>query len=469
MTKSETPKRQILVVEDDEAFRNLLVQILESDEHEVRTAENGLVAKTILSLNENRFDLVITDVRMPELDGASLLRTVRAQHPATKFIVMTGFSEILEAQQAHELGADEFLPKPFKMRDLLDAVEKVFQPKPETENATYDPEQDEFLFCKIHVDEFTSASTLASDVYIRLADSKFIKVAREGAQIDIHRIRHYKEKRVEYFFVATKDFHKYSGLALRIAKAAASSKHVSREQKIKLYKHTSEILVNQVFIADLRPEDAELSKNIISNTLNVIGDEPEVFDLVLLLQSHSDLIYAHSVAVSVLSCLVAKRMNWSSQQTLLKLSLGGIFHDIGKKEISPAILNKSRLEMSSEEIAINESHPQRGKDILSQMPGFPSDVIQIAFQHHENTLGTGYPLGLSGVRLHPLAKLVHIVDEFVHGCEKFKTKEAKPWMPALKELWEMKGAEIDPHYLKALMELFDYPLPTPLLRLKSAS
>lgn len=461
-------KKKVLIVEDDEAFRNLLGQIFESENFEVRFAENGLIAKTILSLNENRFDLVISDVRMPEMDGASLLRAVRAQNPDTRFIVMTGFSEIMEAKHAFELGADEFLPKPFRMNDLLSTVEKVFAKK-EDVSSTGMVEEDEFSFCKIHVDEFTSSSKLISDIYIRLADNKFIKVGREGAEIQVQRIQTYKEKKVEYFYVHTKDFSKYSGFTLRLAKAVASSKRITREQKLKLYKHTGEVLLNQIFVESLKPQDVEFSHNIINNTLNVIGDEPSIFDLVLLMQSHSDSLYAHSVAVSVYSCLVAKKMLWSSHQTLLKLSLGGIFHDIGKKEIPPHILMKHRREMKPDEVALYETHPQRGKDILSTFPGFPTDVIQIAFQHHENNLATGYPLGVDQLRIHPLAKIVHLTDEFFHMCQRYKEMDEKPYISALKEMWELKGSELDHHALKALMQIFDFPVPTPLLKLKPAA
>ncbi len=460
-------KKQVLIVEDDEAFRNLLGQIFESEGFLVRFAENGLAAKTILGLNQNQFDIVLTDVRMPEMDGASLLRLVRSIHPQTKFIVMTGFSEILEAKHAIELGANEFLPKPFKTKDLLDAVERVLTVKETHAEAPAD--EDEFSFCKIHVDEFTSASTLPSDIYIRLTENKFIKVAREGAEIQLQRIQTYKEKKVEYFYVHVKDFAKYAGFTLRLARAVGKSKQVSREQKIKVFKHTGEMLLNQAFVTNLQPQDVEFSQNIVNNTLTVIGDEPEVFDLLLLLKSNSDVVYAHSVAVSVLSCLIAKRMNWRSQQTLMKLSLGGLFHDIGKKELPPTLLQKSRREMTSAEVTLYESHAQRGKDLLSSMPGFPTDVVQIAFQHHENNLGTGYPLGLAGARIHPLAKMIHLADDFFHTCLKYKPDSATPWNPALSELWEMKGSELEPHYMKALMELFDYPLPGPLARLKPAA
>jgi response regulator RpfG family c-di-GMP phosphodiesterase len=458
-------KKKVLIVEDEETFRNLLGQIFYSEGFEVRFAENGLVAKTILSLNANQFDLVISDIKMPEMDGVTLLKDVRGIHPGTRFIMMSGFSEVIETQDAFMSGADGFLPKPFKTRHLLETVESVFRVKEEPADPSL-IEEDEFSFCKIHVDEFTSASTLPSDIYIRLGDNKFVKVGREGAVIQVHRIQTYKEKKVEYFYVHNKDFQKYAGFTLRLVKAAAASKKITREQKLKLFKHTGEILLNQIFIQDLKKEDIELSQNVVNNTLNLIGEEPEIFDLINFLQTHSDSTYAHSVAVSVYSVLVAKKMCWSSQPTLLKLSLGGLFHDIGKKEIPSKLLTKERREMKADEIAIYESHPQRSKAILESLPGFPGDVIQIAFQHHENNLGTGYPLGMSQMRIHPLAKVIHLTDEFFHLCQKYRGHDDKPWNVALRELWDLRAGEIEPLPLKALMEVFDFPVPAPLLKIK---
>lgn len=467
VARFEDPRKKVLIVEDDEAFRNLLGKIFESQNFIVSYAENGISAQTALSVRQNCYDLVVSDVQMPGLDGAALLRAVRSQHPKTKFIIMTGFSEILEAKHAFELGADGFLPKPFKSKDLIDSIEKALKPKEEISASVV--EEDEFSFCKIHVDEFTSSSTLPSDLYVRLTDNKFVKVAREGAEIQVQRIQTYKDKKVEYFYVHVRDFQKYAGFTLRLAKAVESSKKISREQKLKLYKHTGEILLNQTFVSSIQPEVVSFSQNIIGNTLNLIGDEPEIFDLITLLQAQSDSVYAHSVAVSVYSCLIAKKLGWTSQQTLLKLSLGGLFHDIGKKEIPPQVLTKNRRLMTAEEISLYESHTQRGKDILASIPGFPSDVVQIAFQHHENNLGTGYPIQIAQLRIHPLAKLVHLTDEFFHTCQKYREQEDKPWMRALQELWEFKGQEFDPAHIKALMEVFNYPIPTPLLKTKIAA
>lgn len=72
MELDEVKKKRVLIVEDEEIFRNFFGQIFDSEGFEVRYAENGLVAKTILSLNSSQFDLVISDIKMPEMDGVTL-------------------------------------------------------------------------------------------------------------------------------------------------------------------------------------------------------------------------------------------------------------------------------------------------------------------------------------------------------------------------------------------------------------
>ncbi len=124
-TSTSQTRRKILIVEDDEAFRNLLGPVLEKEDCEIHYAENGYVAKKILEKNPNFFDLVLTDVRMPQMSGSELLQAVRSENLRTRFIVMTGFSEIMRAEQAYKLGADGFLMKPFRMQELVDTVERL--------------------------------------------------------------------------------------------------------------------------------------------------------------------------------------------------------------------------------------------------------------------------------------------------------------------------------------------------------
>ncbi len=70
------------------------------------------------------------------------------------------------------------------------------------------------------------------------------------------------------------------------------------------------------------------------------------------------------------------------------------------------------MEFTPEELALWETHPLRGIEILTGLPAIPTDVLQIIFQHHENCLGMGYPKGLKKNSIHPLARIVHVADHF---------------------------------------------------------
>ena len=455
-------KRIVLVVEDDAEFRGVISSVLTRAGFEVRQAENGLVAKTILDLNADKFDVVISDIKMPEMDGIDLSRYIKDVRPTIKVVMMTGFSEILEGKDLESFAFDALLPKPFKMSELIDTIIQLFTPKPKVEE---EPE-DEFSYCRIRVEEFISSSKLPSDIYVQLSGKKFVKVGKEGSQIPVEKIQTYKEKRVDFFFVKASDFHKYTGLNLKVAKAASGSKHISREQKLKLFKHTSEILLTQVFIDGIDKTAIESTSTMINNTMSVLGDEPDILGLLVLLRTHNDVVFGHAVAVSAYACLIAKRMGWTSTPTLMKLTMAGLFHDIGKKEIPNHILYKKRKDMSPEERALYETHATRGGEILSDTPGIPGDVVQVCYQHHENNCETGYPMRIEAAKVHPFAKVIYLADQFVHLALKHEQNDNKAASAAIGEIFTMRYQEVDPLMLKALMEIFNYPIPTPMLKLK---
>src|SRR5690606_25994723 len=121
-------------------------------------------------------------------------------------------------------------------------------------------------------------------------------------------------------------------------------------------------------------------------SMELLVKDEQTFDLLSILNSHSDHLYAHSLGVSMYSVMIAKAMDWNSTAALFKLSFGGLMHDIGKKEISPEILNKSRASLSYKERQVLETHPVRGKEIMESLKSAPSEVVAIVYEHHENCL-----------------------------------------------------------------------------------
>ncbi len=108
---------RILVADDEAGLREFIVDSLELDEHTVVAAKDGREAAKIL--DERGFDLVLTDLKMPGLDGMGLLRKVRAEQPEVEVIVMTAHGTVDNAVEAMKLGAFEYLQKPISGPDEL--------------------------------------------------------------------------------------------------------------------------------------------------------------------------------------------------------------------------------------------------------------------------------------------------------------------------------------------------------------
>lgn len=116
---------RILLAEDDEIMRVSVSDKLQKHGWLVDEAEDGLKA---LSLSEkNDYNLIISDIRMPGLDGVSLLQHVRNQNPETDVIIMTAYGSVDDAIECLRTGASDYILKPFDMDDLIIRVSRLFK------------------------------------------------------------------------------------------------------------------------------------------------------------------------------------------------------------------------------------------------------------------------------------------------------------------------------------------------------
>jgi DNA-binding NtrC family response regulator len=116
---------EILLVEDKESLRQMLRLTLQNSGYSVDEACDGAEARR--KLNDSRYNLVITDLKMPRADGLEVLRAAKAADPDTSVILLTAYGTIDEAVQAMKEGAYEFLQKPVDSRHLLLLVERSLE------------------------------------------------------------------------------------------------------------------------------------------------------------------------------------------------------------------------------------------------------------------------------------------------------------------------------------------------------
>lgn len=116
-------KGNILVVDDMPEIVELVSEFLNASDYNVLTADNGLNALKVIEKED--VDVVLTDLRMPEMDGFELVKAIRGMNLKIGIIVMTAFTSVYTEGDIREIGVDDFLAKPFNPDMLMDKVEQV--------------------------------------------------------------------------------------------------------------------------------------------------------------------------------------------------------------------------------------------------------------------------------------------------------------------------------------------------------
>ena len=116
---------RILLADDEAASRDLVRRALEADGHTVQVAENGTEANEQLGAATHHFDLLVTDVNMPGMDGLELASKARASYPAMRIVLMSGLVEQLERASTLKTHLFYTIAKPFTLEQMRVLVRKV--------------------------------------------------------------------------------------------------------------------------------------------------------------------------------------------------------------------------------------------------------------------------------------------------------------------------------------------------------
>jgi len=123
-TLKSQEKSRILVVDDEEIARDNLQHFFKSMGHTVQVAVNGIDALQQVE-NSNHFDVMITDLKMDQMDGLTLIEKIAKLSPETNMIMVTGYATVANAVDAMRKGATHYLSKPVKLDELKNSVEEI--------------------------------------------------------------------------------------------------------------------------------------------------------------------------------------------------------------------------------------------------------------------------------------------------------------------------------------------------------
>lgn len=118
----------VLVVDDEEGLRDLLSLEFTSNGMRVETAKNGV--QGLARAKERNFDVVVTDITMPEMDGLKFMESLKTVSPKTHVIIVTGFGAVETAVYAMQQGARDFVLKPYDVGYLVERIKRVMRDVP---------------------------------------------------------------------------------------------------------------------------------------------------------------------------------------------------------------------------------------------------------------------------------------------------------------------------------------------------
>jgi CheY-like chemotaxis protein len=113
---------RILIADDEEPVRSLVARALQMDGHATITAQDGAEALDILSSQRDRFDLLLTDIKMPIMDGIALALAAARDFPDLTILLMTGFADQRERASGLDAIVHDVITKPFSISDIRKAV-----------------------------------------------------------------------------------------------------------------------------------------------------------------------------------------------------------------------------------------------------------------------------------------------------------------------------------------------------------
>lgn len=460
--KNARKRKRLLLVDDQEVFLGVLRDTLERLDFDVVAASNGATAIQLFSMGV--FDVVLSDVNMLPGTGFELFEHVR-NSSKTPVILMTGFPELLSAEKAEKSGVHGFLPKPFSRDQLIEVLNRVLNAtKPgeiqgqlgDSKAAGPSSKSVDQEFARIEIDEFISGLKMQFDVFIRIGESKYVKITNAGDEFDLDRLRMYKERGLHFLYLRREDFKRYVDFSLFVTERVLSSPDIERSRKLGFLKYSNHLLLEYVYTHALEPEAYEGALTVVETTLSTLIDNHDYWELLNSLNSIHDSIYAHSLGVALYGVMIARQTKWHAANIHIKIATGGLLHDIGKKSIDPAIVAKPRFDLTPEERTIFESHPQRGFEMLSKSKKISNDVLQIILQHHENFAGDGYPKKLKKIYIHPFAKLISVANEFCMLSLKPPAGQGMTPTEAITRMYERMSHKLDMELVAALANIFKF-------------
>lgn len=268
------------------------------------------------------------------------------------------------------------------------------------------------------------------------------------------------EKRKELLAKALKLYSKDIG---EIEKNVKDAKKGGEDLSIKIVKAYNDFTkrLNDIFF-DIKKGSVISHNAVDSLTQDIINlVKSNKYELLSFIYNYTDenvpYLVLHSINVTIYSVVIGMGLEYPSFK-LAQLVKGSLFHDCGMLNIKPEIIQKEG-KLTDEEFKIVKQHPILGQKLLNQKLGFPSEIANVALEHHERYNGSGYPSGLKGDEISAFGRVVAIADSYDAMTQKRSYKTKYMSSIAIKSVLSAAKNLYDPNILRTFLSIMSiYPI-----------
>lgn len=354
------------------------------------------------------FELIFCGDAIAELKSTELAQGTRGQFQKTTIFFLTQKREGFDKKDFVKNGFDDAFLLPMDdgfLKTLLeDVAAKSAQIKANRPVKLIDIQPD---------------SVLSFNVKVFLPQNKkFVHFSNAGDPIDKTRVERLQSKQVNTVYVPIEEmgkFYEYSAERLIALGKADNNSMSETERRDRLQKSVRDLFGTVVnTAADQSTVDQgkallESTKQIVDKFIVLSAPADWFQNIKKGLADNTD-TYSHSTAVSTFAALFSIGLGMGKPE---ELAIAGMFHDLGKADVLPSVLEKAPDSWTAEEKKMYESHPEYTVNIMKARKMIvPPSVTTAILQHHERWDGIGYPKGLHGVKISPEANVLRLADEF---------------------------------------------------------
>src|SRR6266545_2281947 len=462
---------RLLVVEDDANVREFCVRLLQRNGYQVAAAEHGQAA--LERLNDAQYDLVLTDLQMPEMGGIDLLHELRDRYPETGAIVFTAHATVESARAALKLGAFDYLTKPVTVDDLERTVRRAL----EWRRVRMEKQRLSEIVALYEISQtFTSTLDTATAVreIVRLLWRRFSPRALSLSLL------HPEDDDLELLAQRGAAIDRPPGS--RVPVGGCDQRSIVRAHVELVGEEPGPAGPSHLACLTLRTNDRPVGILQLSRSSDQPGFDDD--DRTLLK------VCASQIAASIDNARLYQQLKDQNIETIAALAAaidardpytaghseqvrryavrlgevlglsphgvehihyGALLHDIGKIGIRDYILLKPGP-LSEDEYAIMQTHPTVGADILRKIKAL-RDVIPIIECHHEQMDGRGYPRRMAGPQIREEARIVAIADAYDAMTSHRAYRRAMEPERALQILMDGRGAHWDSRFVEVFVEM----------------